>query len=66
MPENIDIKIGDYIIYNDGRDNYAGTVVSIDEIKETASIKVILTVKDQNVFATIEAPLRKLKKRSLL
>lgn len=60
------IKVGDYIIYTDTRDSYAGTVNSIDEANQTAKINVVITIKDEQKFAELEVPLAKLKKRNLL
>lgn len=64
LSENI--KIGDYIIYDDGRDKYAGTVISINEANKKAKIKVIITIKEEQKFAEMDVPVSKLKPRSLV
>lgn len=61
-----DIRIGDYVIYNDGRDSYAGTVIEIDSKTATAKLKVVIDVRDSKNFTEITAPVNKLRKRILI
>lgn len=59
------IRIGDYVLYNDGRDSYAGTVIGISDDGKTATLKVVITVRDAKKFTEIDAPVSKLRKRPL-
>lgn len=59
-------RVGDYVLYNDGRDSYAGTVISINEETNIATLEVVITIRDSKSFTTIDAPINKLRKRSLV